>query len=741
MLNGRSTFYQDLNNQKGQVALFVALIFQILFLFFAMVINVGLLVHHKINLQNAVDLAAYYGAMRQAEGMNVIAHTNYQIRQSWKLLAWRYRMLGSAGDFEVHPFDKRTGGNKGAIYDGIDSAAENFYEAPAFCITYVPFAPMPPGENTCKGLNSFSGIDVFKVPPVFIDLPGVSHAVRSLSAQIRSNVFRRCRDFGAWNYIVLGGFVVAFNIDQAYRSYFISTLSQAMSPDDPYGDFYDIDGKSVHEGIINTLKNNLTPANRAKFTANDVKIFNSLGDPQCNKSGVASGAPAKWLKPIKIAPGFKYIDTTCQGDRVAPIGRILGTERNNLPKHNGGDEQNHLTPEVERLKPYIRVAQPPIDDPYNFSVGVEKNPYCMAYVGVKATTEPSIPFSPLGSIKLTARAFYKPFGGRIGPWYMKKWEDKNPRGNGSGTGRPEDRTDPNLPPRVFDLSNLGADTDPSRAANFSRFVGDKFGLKSRIPLYEYGKAVYGLNPSWRNKIDLSTGDTSTTDPIDTSDAAPNFEHWKHLPFSFAARGGSQDIMAWASDGPSRMRDLEMSAVLPDAFDMAYYSIEPDFYHTYYTRLRDGFLKGVGAGFYGKDREFLGDIGTHKGYKNGEVNYDEFSVKDQYKVVYGNSSHFKSIVNYTSDPGITYIGSKWEQLLTGWAPKSLMDYSLDTNKLGKCNVEALPEVPTSGHCVSGGTTGYSVKMVSPVYLRSDIPNINGGGVNDKILNQPPADEDF
>ena len=80
-------------NRKGQVAIFVALIFQILFLFFAMVINVGLLVHHKINLQNAVDLAAYYGAMKQAEGMNAIAHSNYQIRQSWKLLTWRYRGL------------------------------------------------------------------------------------------------------------------------------------------------------------------------------------------------------------------------------------------------------------------------------------------------------------------------------------------------------------------------------------------------------------------------------------------------------------------------------------------------------------------------------------------------------------------------------------------------------------------------------------------------------------------------
>ncbi|MFN9066527.1 MAG: pilus assembly protein TadG-related protein, partial [Bdellovibrionales bacterium] len=46
-----------IKNKKGQVAIFIALLFQVLFLFFAMVVNVGLLVHHKINLQNSVDLA------------------------------------------------------------------------------------------------------------------------------------------------------------------------------------------------------------------------------------------------------------------------------------------------------------------------------------------------------------------------------------------------------------------------------------------------------------------------------------------------------------------------------------------------------------------------------------------------------------------------------------------------------------------------------------------------------------
>src|ERR1035437_6044891 len=86
-----------MRNQRGQAAILVALMFNVLFVFFAMTINVALVVHDKINLQNSADLAAYYAAAKQAEILDVIAHENYMIRQAWKLLSWRYRVLGTMG--------------------------------------------------------------------------------------------------------------------------------------------------------------------------------------------------------------------------------------------------------------------------------------------------------------------------------------------------------------------------------------------------------------------------------------------------------------------------------------------------------------------------------------------------------------------------------------------------------------------------------------------------------------------
>ena len=75
-----------MGNERGQAAIFIALMFNVLFVFFAMAINVALVVHDKINLQNSADLAAYYAASKEAELFNVMAHENYAIRQSWKVL-------------------------------------------------------------------------------------------------------------------------------------------------------------------------------------------------------------------------------------------------------------------------------------------------------------------------------------------------------------------------------------------------------------------------------------------------------------------------------------------------------------------------------------------------------------------------------------------------------------------------------------------------------------------------------
>lgn len=738
MLNKKSTFTQNITNKKGQVALFVALIFQILFLFFAMVINVGLLVHHKINLQNSVDLAAYYGAARQAEGMNVVAHANYQIRQAWKLLAWRYRMIGSAGEWFNHPYSKVTKSlTSAAEQDTVNtsnSVINDFQEAPAFCITYIPFQPMPPGENTCRNMATKSGISLFRPTAHIAAHEGFSGALRKASILARNSAINRCKIAGVYNYLALARFMVSYNVYQADRMTFINSMSNALSVSE--SDFYDLDGASAAGGIQKTFLNNLTTANRAAFEtegSSSFEVYNSLGNPNCAKSG-GQHLPAKWLQPIKVFPGFSYIDSVCgNNDQLSIEGKeINGT---NLPYHVNDSIVSNEAAMIKELVPYIGYKSD-VTDVYNFSLGVEKNPWCMAYVGVKAEARPSIPFSPFGKVKISARAFYKPFGGRIGPWYHKQW----PRGSTTSTGSNGEKIDALVPPRIADLANLGSiATDREyakvRAANYSRFVGDEFGLKTFMMLGYWGKAVFDLSTTWQTDRSASVdGSGSENNSAYSENGSPNFNDWAHLPFDVNLDGGAHDLLAWdsANNRPTPMRRLELTAILPDTFDMAYYSIQPDFYHTYYKRIMGGNLPAVSQGI----RKLHPDIGYHKGYKTGNFNLDEFSIKNQYEAMNEPGYLLKDVVAQK----FTYLSTNWKHTLTGWMPVNFLNYDLDASRFGRCTTEHNPaRSPASGGCAVGGSTGYGVKLVSSDYLNSaDLVLGGSAGGNGPLLNPPPSD---
>src|SRR5271154_58170 len=64
-------------------------------LFFAFVVNTGMLVNAKINLQNAADLAAYSGAAVQARQLTTAAYLNYEMRRQYKKFLFRYYVEGT----------------------------------------------------------------------------------------------------------------------------------------------------------------------------------------------------------------------------------------------------------------------------------------------------------------------------------------------------------------------------------------------------------------------------------------------------------------------------------------------------------------------------------------------------------------------------------------------------------------------------------------------------------------------
>lgn len=659
-----------LRNERGQAAIFVALMFNVLFVFFAMAINIALVVHDKINLQNAVDLAAYYAASKQAELMNAIAHQNYSIRQSYKLLAWRYRVLGTMGiyrDTEPHP--ARTG----ALADTAYPPAAT----PSLCIVYKPtWDEVYDNENLCNQPN-------LRIPPlpevqVIAGFLGINVGIAALSRQLRQQFNQRCEEMAAFNWWFAMSSLYAFRIDQRNRKQVMYALARNMSADPT--DFIDLDGNSVLEGARQTFIRNLTFANKQSFEngGGEFKLFNSLG-------GVN---PQQWLVEIKTIPTVVYTDVNanpndgCNAEprpvQQLPV-RPGSQEKLNQPYPQGLGASSLIPWREERFL---------ADSDYQYSIGVERNPWYMPYVGIQARTTPRQIFFPFGGgITNVARGYAKPFGGRIGPWYQNTWERGAP--NSSGT-----LVDGLMAPRVVAGGLMNETQDPRRLPNYSRFPGDTLGLSSRLSL----NGLAGL-----------AGITA------------KYDFYKNIKEDFGP-SNPNDVLAWDGAGQAPViRSFELAAISPDLFDITYYSIDANFSANYYQRLVANRVP----------LQIPPDVPIRPDLGHNSNVVPTYSVQEQ---ITQSTPRQQAAAYY-------FVRDKFH-LLTSWLPGE-GTYNYDVNasleNFGRC---ALPDdnlkYKNPGSCVAGGgRVGYSVKLVNRDALVSTQHRIGGpSAAAAGILNPPP-----
>jgi hypothetical protein len=88
---------RTIRSEDGQISIFLGIILLVVVSFIAFVINVGLFVKAKINLQNAVDASAYAGAAVQARQLTNIGHLNWELRNTYKEWMFKYYILGQIG--------------------------------------------------------------------------------------------------------------------------------------------------------------------------------------------------------------------------------------------------------------------------------------------------------------------------------------------------------------------------------------------------------------------------------------------------------------------------------------------------------------------------------------------------------------------------------------------------------------------------------------------------------------------
>ncbi|MES3038490.1 MAG: Tad domain-containing protein [Bdellovibrionota bacterium] len=741
-----------IKNQKGQVAIFIALIFQVLFLFFAMIVNVGMLVHQKVNLQNSVDLAAYYGAMKQAESLNAIAHVNYQIRQSWKLLAWRYRVIGMGGDIEnCHPYSKQlkdlSNAGENDSYacnrkDGTTTSIDDYMNA-SFCATYIPFKPMPAGESTCRDLKQYNALATLGIPPA-TGVVSISKGVKSAVIKALNNIKERCEFVGPFNWMLLARFKVAFIRDLASRRRTINTIALGLSgvgSGDPEKNFTELNGDAATTGIRKTLEHNLTSANRESL--GQLNIYNGLGADDCRGTSSNEDAPPAWLNEIDVVPAFVTALTDCRSvinNGVNTPGNIkylpVALEEVKNPLRLDAVTgypllEQYLQKEPNLYNEYLILKESVLSKqrPFNPMLGYEKNPWCNAYVGVKAVTAPKIPFLPLSNVQLEARAFAKPFGGRIGPWFFKNWAPGQKKSSGSLT----DRTDGLVPMRIDNINNVSTNDlkDPTRIPNYSRFPGDTKGMTSRAVLGQYTKAMFTADPTWRSfNSPTAIIQPIIYDPNNLGDSTPDFSHWTNIADDFETQNPSGDILAF-QQGVQKpmMRSLELSAIAPDIFDMTYYSIDPRFYENYFEKIQK-LLAKLNRKFF-----LLSDFGS----RLDDQKLKTFSVADQISEQALTDANTNFVIDIKNELPYTVFDPK--HLLTSWVPTDADDYDFDNTRFGRCDPSQKPSPGTMipGDCINGGRVGYSVKLVNGESLRAPSLQLGGAGTAaGPLANPPPLD---
>lgn len=90
---------EKLGSEEGQALVFVAMVGLVIFLFFAMSMNIAEILNAKIKSQNAADAAALSGAAWEARALNLVSGFNANMLNAWFKLF--YDLLISTGAFTI----------------------------------------------------------------------------------------------------------------------------------------------------------------------------------------------------------------------------------------------------------------------------------------------------------------------------------------------------------------------------------------------------------------------------------------------------------------------------------------------------------------------------------------------------------------------------------------------------------------------------------------------------------------
>ena len=571
-------------NKKGQVAIFIVLVFQALFILFAMSLNVAMVVYDKINMQNSLDLAAYYGAKKQAEVLNTMAHINYQLRQNWKLLAWRYRILGTLIQYQGYPSGSPVNTpywcpqNKPGNIDCDSSlttecqAAQELFNPlglyPGYCdkeyFTCISHDLWERGMPKTDSQNLCTTEDVNIKPittlPIVAPFTPSSFLASAAVEELKRATGKSTPLEGALNWLTVQLFLTQFRLDQKDRKIMLKEIYKKTLKEGK-----DLDGEDIFEGTKKVFYHNLTAGNKKNVESQGkdygLQEYNSFENKDFNEV----------FGELFVRPILNYLDApdgTIQTYKIPHI--LINTTDSNydtVTEETLIDFINRRFDTMPSLRK--RLVNEAIDlISYNMWFTENNDPMASLTLSFYKKTEQTLYyaiatefdyksenqiFSLRTSIPFKGSAFAKAFGGFFGP-------------------QPE-QSDPFIPTHHSDTP-LKFVTDPkqmlySHQPNHSRWPGDEWGLVDSR-LHDPKKNLSFLNKQM--KFDIGT------------QKVYSIENY----FSFILGGFISDPlvrdMRRGDTAYHFVRMMEWMAVYPDLYDINHYSILGNYHQTYFKKV-------------------------------------------------------------------------------------------------------------------------------------------------------------
>jgi hypothetical protein len=392
----------QINGQiSGQISIVAAaLMGTTFFLFFAFVVNTGMLVHAKINLQNAADVAAYAGAASQARHLENIGILNYELRRQYKRFLFRYYVIGNltrpnepaGGEYRFGAY--RSGTNPRQFVNlGIPAVCLEFKKNDNYCAIY-DLQPVTAPDN-----------------PFFLD--AIGQALKEVLDNIEQIRKRNCSGLSQANILAL--YLWLYNTNPDGSGNLISST------------FNDPETRQALR-TLPAITKGLGVVPRNLITLQRIKTLEKIVNMPAERGVTSDGVRSLEQKPNpmtyeRTVLAFKSAERTLGGS-LFPEGKFQMDEL--LP--SGAKPLLELEPLFSSFTTYAtyiaatdgnaktdckqRLLSIPIRDT-TLPVGASKvGP--TTYYAVRVRGTPNLLFNPF-NLTLEAFAAARPFGARLGP--------------------------------------------------------------------------------------------------------------------------------------------------------------------------------------------------------------------------------------------------------------------------------------------------------------------------------------